>query len=199
MSNLKDRLVEFSNPVVAYDYLCKAVGLSSAGAMLLMCIADIYVHPTLGASVPRNRRLLKNYLDNFMLGSDARDIVSHIGNSFLSAAPAIAIVMVGEVCRFVGDKHDNKYLKYFANLAPFIALATVGGLNVNEELHQAQFDPAESEGDLKYGFMAGVMGVIAAYRARIPEVLDQLTAIPLRSQSSPAHSPSGRSLYSANC
>lgn len=165
-----------------------------------MCLGDIYVHPTLAESLPRHRRLLKVFLDQFLKGSDAREVVSHIGNSFLSAAPAIAITMVGEICRYYGEKSENKYLLAIANAAPYVALATVGVLNWHEEMSATQLDPAEAKNDMKYGIIAGGLSIIATICADIPQVITKHSAPPpLRFQSSPAHSSGGRSLASASC
>ena len=201
MGQIKDKLAELSNPIYTYDQLCKFLGASTGGAVLLMCLGDIYVHPTLAESVPKNRRLLKVFLDQFMKGADARDIVSHIGNSFLSAAPAIAITMVGEICRYYGEKSSSKYLVAISNAAPFVALATVGAANWHEEMGKTQLDPVEARDDLKYGVIAGGLSIIATICSDIPRVLTKhSTPPPLRFQPSPAHITShGRSLASASC
>ena len=143
-------------------------------AVSFMCVGDGIVHPNLGDSVPRNRRLLKKFFENFMRGRDARDIVSHIGNTFLSVAPAIAIVLVGEACRFYGEKYENEKLLKVARWAPIAALGTVLALNIGEEATQMQIDFDESVGDFFYGFGAGTMATSAAAGAPIQSLFHKI-------------------------
>ena len=126
------------------------VGLLVSETMML---TDIFVHPQF-VSIHERRMLLPE------------PIRDHIGNWFWSAAPTVALILAGEVCRSLGENTGGlvgDILTTIGDAAPAAAIIFTTELNLffaSILNHNAQ-----AGGDVAFGVTASILTAGAAMSA----------------------------------